>query len=163
MAIGSAHNSATTVSGNCFNGYLNDWRLYDHCLSPLEVKEISQGLILHYKLNGVSGGVGENLLLGSEMKAAPIQQGTNYTASPFRYYNAGASLHTRTNIGGDVYEDTILLNSTANLGIAFERLATDMNLDSNSQYTLSCWAKTTQPNASLAIGLSYFKTDDTAV
>ena len=31
--------------------YFNDFRIYDHCLSPMEVKEISKALILHYKLD----------------------------------------------------------------------------------------------------------------
>lgn len=32
---------------------LNDFRLYDHCLTPKEVHEISRGLIVHYKLDSV--------------------------------------------------------------------------------------------------------------
>lgn len=36
---------------NYSNVKLNDVRIYDHCLSSLEVKHIAQGLILHYLLN----------------------------------------------------------------------------------------------------------------
>ena len=50
-AIGVCHNSATTVSGNPLNGYLNDVRFYDHALSPLEVSELAKGLVVHYKLD----------------------------------------------------------------------------------------------------------------
>lgn len=48
-----ASQSDSSIGGqsNFTNGYLNDVRIYDHCLSPKEVKEISQGLILHYKLD----------------------------------------------------------------------------------------------------------------
>lgn len=31
--------------------YLNDYRIYDHCLSQKEIEEISKGLVLHYPLN----------------------------------------------------------------------------------------------------------------
>lgn len=33
------------------NGYLNDVRVYDHCLSLAEIKELAKGLCIHYKLD----------------------------------------------------------------------------------------------------------------
>lgn len=36
------------------NGEIQDVRIYDHCLSPMEVKQISQGLVLHYPLSSNS-------------------------------------------------------------------------------------------------------------
>ena len=41
------------TGSTAFLGKMNDIRVYDHCLSPKEVKEISRGLCLHYKLDGV--------------------------------------------------------------------------------------------------------------
>ena len=147
------------TGGTVLNGRLNDFRIYDHCLSIKEVEEISKGLVLHYKLdnNGLGGG-GRNLLLGSMLVGTPIPNSTNFTAFPVRYYNTSASTCTLAN-----NEATILLNSTANLGIAFERLASEMNLDSNEYYTLSCEAKSSLSGANLAIGLSYYKPDNSAV
>lgn len=44
---------STTYSGISYRpaAKLNDVRIYDHCLSPKEVKEIAKGLVLHYPLN----------------------------------------------------------------------------------------------------------------
>lgn len=42
---------------SALNSSINDFRLYDHCLSAAEVREISQGLILHYKLDNITNGI----------------------------------------------------------------------------------------------------------
>lgn len=58
----SANDNATSGTGQTSTQCFNDFRIYDHCLSPLEVKEISQGLILHYKLDNQYIEATENLL-----------------------------------------------------------------------------------------------------
>ena len=55
---GSSSTKTDPVSGNAIYLFatstcaLQDFRIYDHCLSPREVKEISKGLVVHYKLDG---------------------------------------------------------------------------------------------------------------
>lgn len=51
MFIGASQNANGTVNANYLNGMLNDVCIYDHCLSKAEVHELSQGLVLHYKLD----------------------------------------------------------------------------------------------------------------
>lgn len=57
--LGAAYNRITigkSAGSNPYaSGYVNDVRIYDHALSAAEVREISQGLVLHYKLNDPVG------------------------------------------------------------------------------------------------------------
>ena len=54
-----------TIGASTCAAYLNDVRIYDHCLSPKEIEEISKGLILHYPLN--NNGLGNtNLALNTK-------------------------------------------------------------------------------------------------
>lgn len=48
IRLGDDYRGGTSVS---YMGYMNDARIYDHCLSPKEVEEIAKGLVLHYKLD----------------------------------------------------------------------------------------------------------------
>ena len=50
-SIGASQSTSSTVSGNYFGGYMNDFRFYDHAISQAEIKELSKGLVVHYKLD----------------------------------------------------------------------------------------------------------------
>lgn len=149
-------------TGNPLDCYLNDIRIYDHCLSQEEVKKISQGLVLHLPLNNKSfymSSIGQNLFKGSgftqtDYNNMTVNSGSTADWSKYiRWYNGSKSIHTFTD-----GIDTILLNTTGNLGICFVKKATDIGLDSNSYYTISCEAKCTKSNAQLGIGISYYTT-----
>ena len=65
--------------------YFNDFRLYDHCLSAKEVKEISKGLVCHYKLDN-NGFGGENLILESHR----VTSGGDASGITSAYMNDGS-------------------------------------------------------------------------
>ena len=59
ITVGKANN--TEYQSNCL---INDLRIYDEALSPMQIKLISQGLVAHYLLNNNGGGL-PNLFSGT--------------------------------------------------------------------------------------------------
>lgn len=107
-----------TSTGQNYKGKMCDVRIYDHCLSPMEVKQLSQGLVLHYPLN--RGGFGqENLLSGNNAK---ITTWTNY-------------MPDSVILSGDGYDNKYTLIE----GIGgWEKIFTDpISVISGQDYTLS--------------------------
>lgn len=54
---------STPLMKNDVGRYLQDYRIYDNCLSPKQVKEISKGLVCHYPLGEVDGKIGGRNLI----------------------------------------------------------------------------------------------------
>lgn len=105
-------------------------------------------------------GIPENLFAATDMSEPMIIN--NYTdwTKHFRMYNGSAAIHT---IDTTEMTDTIALTTYSNLGIAFARLNSEINLDPNEYYTISCEAKCTNTNLKLCIGLSYYNDQSTWV
>ena len=89
--------SKLTIGARCrgssydtfFQGKINDVRIYDHALSAAEVHEISQGLVLHYKLDdGVTATSGN--LVGNARYSQTAAAGSTWGAH--RYYSTQVDL-----------------------------------------------------------------------
>lgn len=79
--------STLYIGGNpsyILNGYLNDCRYYDHCLSAKEVEEISKGLISHFKLNnnGYS-----NLLTSTTSRTVTVPENATNAYTSYWYFD----------------------------------------------------------------------------
>ena len=181
--IGASQSSNTAVSANYLNGQLNDIRIYNHALSAKEVKEISQGLILHYQLNN-NGLECENLILEShKVISGGNASGITRTYMPdgsmkieaasgnSNYASAGFAKNSNDNVGsklsvGDTYTiscDVKVESGTAlptlfiNSGNSYKQL--QGNIKQNKwirAYYTSTWADpgTTYGNISLHLGFS---------
>lgn len=54
LVIGKmAYNASSDTQYYPFDGTISDVRIYDNCLSPTEIKELSKGLIVHYPLSSI--------------------------------------------------------------------------------------------------------------
>lgn len=116
----------------------NDIRLYDHCLSPKEVKEISKGLVLHYPLNDayVEGTVNlgntsasySNMTDGREFAA--VSWGGD--AGTVTYYKSGGY----NNLPYKVYHKT-----ASGSGGIYSKTANDISIVAGKTYTMSVWVK----------------------
>lgn len=113
LGLGCFHYSSNIYP---YYGSINDFRIYDHCLSKLEVKEIAQGLVLHYKLDGFSGGAGENLLQGSASVGSSSVPGwvTNGSATNITVID-GNTIHYQYNLNNTKYIPSIVSNVVAPL------------------------------------------------
>lgn len=121
-----------------YTRYINDFRLYDECLSPKEVKEISKGLVLHYPLNDayVEGTVN---LGNTSLSYSDKTEGYEYTANSWggtagtvTYYKSGGY----NNLPYKVYHKT-----ASGSGGIYDATKRDISIVAGKTYTMSIWVK----------------------
>jgi len=124
--------SGNALHGNFkFNGCIEDFRAYDHCLSAKEIKEISKGLFLHLPLD--NNGMGPNNLLSN---AKYIANGIVYWNS----YNNGIISESEDFTLNDDYTIKIQPSSSStDSGGYFNLTDCNPNLEKGITYTYSCW------------------------
>ena len=140
--IGASQTSSTALGGNYFNGWMNDVRIYDHCLSAAEVKEIAQGLILHYKLD-------QNITINQNIMPNSLDMPLGSTdASTGTWRLAGSNNMTRTRVAitdtpeGNGYGFQNSGIQTANDGSCYG--INSFPMEANTNYIISMWARITE-------------------
>lgn len=80
--------------GNGLDCSINDFRIYNHCLSQTEVKELAKGLVLHYPLSDKNIESTTNLVTGLTAGGQTIINGT--TVQTKGESNADTYFHIKT-------------------------------------------------------------------
>jgi len=62
FSLGSYESNDLTLGNSSIDDYIDDLRLYDHALSKKQIKQLSRGTALHYKMNSLGEGPTTNLI-----------------------------------------------------------------------------------------------------
>lgn len=107
---GRGRSSDGTDAYSSGNKLLNDVRIYNCALSEKKVKLLSQGLILHYPLDGNNGTLtNENLIIdsGQQVQSADSSNGSAYT---------GVNSHLFSDYGTELFTD----NTTDEFTVSYD-------------------------------------------
>ena len=108
-------------SGNIYPliGSIQDFRIYDHCLSAKEVRELSKGLMIHLPFNGCGyQGIGTNIANGATVAASAWK--SPKTVNVGQYYTA-LGINSTSYFGlrsGDTYMYRVKLTAPSTKGIS---------------------------------------------
>ncbi len=141
----------TDIIHSSSSHYINDFRIYDHCLSPMEVKELAKGLVLHYPLN--RGGWGqENLWRNSSCQndLDNMGQSTNKFIITTKDGYKCAHLSGQLNTTGYLSIPDTMLPTAGD----WYTISADMRIDNYS-------AGSTNPYVGIYFGGDYLNTDNT--
>ena len=130
-------------------GRMNDFRLYDECLSPMQIKLISQGLVAHYLLNN-NGNGNNNLAIGSNTNNINTNQ---WVLS----LQTGGSTRTIELDGNNTNCVKIERDNTAYSGwsfLAYNNIARNQ-LKPNTEYFISFDCQTSVAGTLTLVGLRY--------
>lgn len=110
-------------SSRRFNGKICDFRIYDHALSPKEVKDISRGLIVHYplctresvlsKYSSVNWNqLAENGNFANSYTSWTLRSTANQSASVTNGVVTLTKVNTNLSMGAILFSDTVVIDSS---------------------------------------------------
>ena len=142
---------STNVNGTSTTGVgwaTNDVRIYDNCLTPEEVKHISQGLVAHYTLGSADWIPNTTNLYASARANCSNSWGT--------WNSQGYNIGITYNLSGGLFS-SYAMKATVPNGCTSSRIAycDDYDYSVNKWYTFSCWVKGDSSSVGLTINFGH--------
>lgn len=125
-------------TNQCWHGYVDDLKIYNHALSLKEVKELYKAKILHYKFDQLEE-------YTTNLVPYPLDNwdGTNFVFPAYNYDATGTATITRTNITGNpINSPYVLRYSTGTTGYKYWAiLCPASGVTADGTYTFSYYSR----------------------